>query len=83
MNRLQRLNELKTLKKGWLNGDGKVITKAALSKAAELIVPRIYPTVDGGITLETDEYDIIVRPDGTVDIICGRTVVGVYEKCIF
>lgn len=64
-----RLEELRALKPGWLNGEGEAITEAALRKATALLAPHVYPMPDGGISIETDDYDVIVRADGTVEVV--------------
>jgi hypothetical protein len=63
------LLELQALKRGWLDGEGEAITQAAIRKAEMLLTPHVYPTPEGGISIETDHYDIIVRADGTVEVV--------------
>jgi hypothetical protein len=69
--RSDRLADLAAIKDGWLDGEGKAITKNALAKAEELLNPHLFPTPEGGVSIETIDYDIIVRPDGKVDIVGG------------
>lgn len=64
-----RLLDLQALKRGWLNGEGESITQAALRKTEELLAPRLFPTPEGGVSIETDHYDIIVRADGSVEVV--------------
>jgi hypothetical protein len=63
------LLDLQALKRGWLNGEGEAITQTAISKAEQLLTPHIYPTPEGGVSIETDHYDIIVHADGTVEVV--------------
>ncbi|MEW1565761.1 hypothetical protein AB0454_22580 [Streptomyces sp. NPDC093509] len=70
-----RLTEISKLRDGWLDGDGKKPTTAALTQASILgpALPRdttlhVYPTEAGGVCLEwKDEHgghEIDVLPDG-------------------
>lgn len=57
---VNRLAELAALEAGWLDGDGKAVTPAALDLAVHVIAhlaptlgdPGIFPTVDGGVSIE-------------------------------
>lgn len=71
----ERLTELSKLKDGWLDGDGKAPSWEVLKAASVLgvalpmnIVPRVYPTEAGGVSLEWDDqhggHEIEVLPDG-------------------
>lgn len=70
-----RLTELSKLKDGWLDGEAKAPSMAALKTASVLgpalpgsIAPRVYPTEAGGVSLEWDDqhggHEIEVQPDG-------------------
>lgn len=71
----ERLTEMSKLKDGWLDGEGKKPSAAALTQASILgpALPRdvtlhVYPTEAGGVVLEwRDEHgghEIEVLPDG-------------------
>lgn len=71
----ERLTELSKLKDGWLDGHGKAPSGEVLKSASVLgvslpmgIVPRVYPTEAGGVSLEWDDqhggHEIEVLPDG-------------------
>ena len=74
-----RLTLLSKLEDGWLNGEGKAPTAAAL-KAASVLGPAlpqdvylyVYPTEGGGVSLEwADQYgahEIEVMPDGLLSL---------------
>ena len=55
-----QINDLKQLKDGWFNGDGKVVSaegwdwveKHLNSYFADMPTPYLYPTIEGGIRVE-------------------------------
>ncbi len=76
---LARLHELAALRDGWYNyGESKEITRLAISTAYALtsgdVQPYIYPTPEGGLSVEWDGtdrhagFDVLVYPDGTIEI---------------
>lgn len=64
----KRIQELKELEDGWLDGDGKKPTKAAWDKFGKMC---IFPTQDGGLSIEFagDGPFIEIKPEG--DLIGG------------
>lgn len=76
---VERLAELSRLESGWLDGEGKVITAAALQASEKVLLdasnlglsrPGIFPTPQGGIHLEWDgsrDPDIEVHPGGQIE----------------
>lgn len=65
-----RLQELSELRDGWLDGEGKAPTQAALDTADELLrrPMGIYPTEDGGIQIEMNHrLEIVVKPNGDIE----------------
>ena len=72
------MNELAGLKPGWLDGDGKAITGAALQTVRSIIrilhqieypLPLLFPSPEGGICAEWHDIagidrGIDIRPDG-------------------
>lgn len=71
----KRLNELRKLKQGWLNGEGETISDLALARADEVarqftqrgVMPSIYPKPDGGVSVESADLDVYVYPDGSTE----------------
>jgi hypothetical protein len=75
-----RINELSGLKPGWLDGEGEPPRSLVLTAAGRLADaipdmgerPRIYPTPEGGISLEWRDGDrlqcIIIGPDLRLDM---------------
>jgi hypothetical protein len=65
-----RISELKLLEDGWLDGEGKAPDHAGLDKLEKIftkrlegcVQPRLYPTIEGGISAEWD-----VSPAGGTD----------------
>lgn len=56
-----KLNELKSLQTGWLDGEGKSLDHQALDRLAhnfaqyypeDLPLPFVFPTIDGGVQFE-------------------------------
>ncbi len=79
--RIVRLRELFTMEKGWLgNGQGEESTPVAILRAANLVFKRrkfadlfrIYPTGNGGISVEFDKggwnFCAEMMPDGSIEI---------------
>lgn len=65
----ERLARLAELKDGWFGGDGKAVSKEAVKKAELLLKPHIYATPEGGLQIETEDYDIVIGPDGSVEVV--------------
>ena len=69
-----RLDELRALAPGWLDGEGVPPTPAALTAAEHIAriiaacdqTPRIYPTPEGGATVECEPVDVCVGADGRI-----------------
>lgn len=66
-----RLAEIAKIEPGWLDGDGKAVTATALRIARLLIAspPRVYPTPEGGVSLEWDDAIVWIGPRGGVEFI--------------
>jgi hypothetical protein len=66
-----RLDTLSRINDGWLNGEGKTPTPAALEAAYEFLSSRpfLYPTPDGGLQAEYRfrglEAILTIEPDGS------------------
>ena len=70
---LQDIQRMKALQAGWLDGEGERISEAAASLAAERVSeffqkrpPHVFPTPEGGVSLEwdtEDELDAEIGPD--------------------
>lgn len=66
----QRIQELLALPSGWYDGgQGEAVTPLAAEVANEIIVsmfanPNIYPTLDGGLSIEYRAVNIEVDKDG-------------------
>lgn len=70
---LKDLEQMKVLECGWLDGEGKRISKAVIDFAESRIVegfgfrpPQVFPTPEGGLSLEWDtdeELDAEIGPD--------------------
>lgn len=76
----QRLNELRSLEEGWLDGEGEVISNLAIARTEALFrntdnqlfqMTRIYPVVDGGLSIEGDyenkTFSIDIDENGFVE----------------
>lgn len=76
----ERLVELQTLEKGWLDGVGKEVSRKLLREVESLLLefldsqverPYIFPTEEGGVQLEwpfvRGEVTVIVLPDDKVE----------------
>lgn len=69
-----RIATLRTLRDGWLDGEGAAPSEPALAQAAHLArivavlgeTPRIFPQPDGGATVECKTVDIYVGADGRI-----------------
>ena len=71
-----RLRELSELQAGWYDGEGIVLTEAAISaaknfvnrRAASIEKCKIFPSIDGGINFEFEydnwDYTVEVSPEG-------------------
>ncbi|MBF2761470.1 MAG: hypothetical protein ISN28_14635 [Ectothiorhodospiraceae bacterium AqS1] len=89
------MRELSGIEKGWLGGgQGERVAGLALLRAGEFIskradladILRVFPTEDGGVSLEFDQGDwsfgIEIKPDGVVEI-DGCSGDGVFEARSF
>lgn len=80
----QRLDELTALEPGWLDGSGARVTAAVVDHAKELLAAvtapdrhtlGVFPTEEGGVSLEWFDADLQVlttaevEPDGTFWVI--------------
>ncbi|WP_025769460.1 hypothetical protein [Thioalkalivibrio sp. HK1] len=92
MGSIERLQELSEIEKGWLgDGQGERVVELALLQAKELISARadladlfrIFPTIDGGVSLEFDiddwSFAVEIMPDGVVEIDGGSEGGEVFE----
>lgn len=80
--RLARINELKLLDKGWLDGSGEKISDVAIRRATQFIqlldsegfydweLPYIYPTEDGCIQFEWsfDQFEINAKLENYLSV---------------
>jgi len=76
---LARLHNLAKLERGWLDGGGEPLTHIAAAKTLQFIFTyaelaklfRIYPTEDGGVSIEfgVKKWDFVVEilPDGAIE----------------
>lgn len=79
----ERISELSRLTDGWLDGEGAKVTEVALHAGrdllrlwAGLLKPcGLFPTVEGGLSFESDcfplAFEITVTPEGEVAVTCG------------
>lgn len=68
----ERMKEMESLKKGWLDGDGKAISKEVIdlvqdevSKRLSFCPPHIFPMESGGLSLEwflKEDFAVAVEP---------------------
>ena len=78
---IERLQELSEIERGWLGDDqGERIADPALLRARRLVAMRahladlfrVFPTADGGVSLEFDidgwSFAVEIMPDGAVEI---------------
>lgn len=76
-----RLEELSALPDGWLDGEGRAVSKEALQTAEAFLFmvldagvsrPGVYPTPDGGIQMEwaegPEELEVLVAKGGSIRI---------------
>lgn len=69
-----RLMALSGLKAGWMDGEGEVISPTALEVAQRLLnlspdlrsEAGIFPTLEGGVSMEGDSFEVEVHADGAV-----------------
>lgn len=79
-----RLMMLKGLTAGWLDGQGEAICEAAFRTACRALrlapdlgrVGGIFPTLSGGIQVETDEFEVIALPGGALRLTDERSEDG-------
>lgn len=89
---VRRLQELSKIEKGWLGeGQGEQLVHLAGMRATQLIFMRadlanlfrIFPTEDGGISLEFDKdgwsFAVEIMPDGSMEIDGSSEDGGVFE----
>lgn len=84
-----RLAEIRALPRGWLDGEGETVTAVALEhgRAVALMfadkgwTPRLYPTPDGGVSVESDGPDVIVCGAGSVEGFILREGAPELESC--
>lgn len=89
---VKRLQELSKIEKGWLGeGHGEQLVHLAGIRATQLIFARadladlfrIFPTEDGGISLEFDKggwsFAVEIMPDGSMEIDGSSEDGGVFE----
>ena len=59
-----------------MNGEGEELTERSLAVAERLLnlspdlrtVVGIFPTLEGGVQLEDDAFEVLVHPDGSVHV---------------
>lgn len=89
---VRRLQELSTVERGWLGEDqGEQLVHLAGMRATQLVFMRadlaelfkIYPTEDGGISVEFDKdgwsFAVEILPDGTLEIDGSSEDGGIFE----
>jgi hypothetical protein len=68
-----RLAEIAALPAGWLDGDGEAVTREAIEGARQAVrmlalagmpKPRLFPTPDGGVSVEWETACLEIEPDG-------------------
>lgn len=82
MSRSERFDELAEMEDGWYDGEGKAPTPQSITVArsfdAAFSGAHVYPTLEGGISLEGDgngwSWNLIVGPRGGVQVVaCDLT----------
>ncbi len=67
---------LRSLRSGWMDGEGEAISKTALEVAQRLIdltpglaaETGIFPTLEGGVQFENETVEVVIDPDGNLQV---------------
>lgn len=65
-----RIEELRNIKAGWMDGEGEAVTPEAISELEKIAggwwfkYHGIFPSLDGGILIEVPSFDIKITAAG-------------------